>query len=159
MRVIGAGIVMLVVLLWVAQADARTVFGEPYGEYWDWPKARDYQTYQKPAYAPFHSHASTSTTDRGMGNDVERWRPLVISYFGDQADKALCVVKWESGGNPNAKNPRSSARGLFQILASLWTPYYGVTYDQLYDPETNTHLAHLIYQSQGWGAWNVAWRC
>ena len=158
MRVIGAGIVMLVVLLWAAQADARTLFGEP-SEHWDWLKARDYDTAQDHTHKPPHSHMSTSTTGRGMGSNVEQWRPLVKTYFGDLANHALCIMKWESGGNPDIKNLHSSARGLFQILASLWAPYFGVTYDQLYDPATNIRLAHLIYLSSGWGAWNVAWRC
>lgn len=95
----------------------------------------------------------SSSTDRGMGSNVEQWHGLVSQYFTD-VDTALCLIHYESGGNPDAKNPRSTARGLFQILASLWAPHFGVTYEQLYDPETNVRLAAQIYAQQGWGAWS-----
>jgi len=91
---------------------------------------------------------------RGMGNNVEQWRLLVTTYFGpDLVPTALCLISYESGGNPDAKNPTSSARGLFQLLGSLWAPYFGVTLDQLYDPGTNVRLARQVYELQGWGAW------
>jgi soluble lytic murein transglycosylase-like protein len=94
-------------------------------------------------------------TYRGMGSDVEQWRDLVAGYFGDKTDLALCIIKYESGGNPNAANPNSSARGLFQVMASTWAAHFGVSWDQLYDPATNTAIAWEIYQIQGWGAWAV----
>lgn len=90
--------------------------------------------------------------DRTEG--VERWRPLVAEHFPNQTDRALCIMEHESRGNPNAKNPNSSARGLFQILASLWAPHFNVSYQQLYDPETNVRLAREIYDMQGWRAWS-----
>lgn len=93
--------------------------------------------------------------DRGMGSDVERWRPLVADHFdAGQVDTMMCIMAHESGGNPNAKNPRSSARGLFQILASLWAPHFGVSYDDLYDPGVNVRLARAIYDQQGYRAWS-----
>lgn len=95
---------------------------------------------------------------RGMGNggsDVERWRSLVAEYFPNEVELALCVMRGESGGNPNAKNRKSTARGLFQILGSLWAPHFGVSYNDLYDPYLNVRLAAKIRQSQGWTAWSV----
>lgn len=54
---------------------------------------------------------------RGMGSNVEQWRPLVAQHFpASEVERALCIMSYESGGNPNAKNPRSSASGLFQHL-------------------------------------------
>ena len=96
-----------------------------------------------------------SGTFRGIGDNVEQWRSLVSAYFapGD-VDRALCLMHYESGGNPNAKNPRSSARGLMQILASLWAPHFGVSYEDLYDPATNISIAAQIKASQGWTAWS-----
>ena len=85
----------------------------------------------------------------------ERWRPLVESHFPDeQVDRALCIIKHESSGEPTAKNPRSSARGLFQILGSLWAPRFDVTYEALYEPELNVALAKEIWELQGWRAWS-----
>lgn len=92
---------------------------------------------------------------RGMGGNVEQWRDLVAAYFpSSEVDRALCIISHESGGNPNAKNPRSSARGLFQILASLWAPHFGVSYDALYDPATNVKLAAQVWAQSGWAAWS-----
>ena len=92
---------------------------------------------------------------RGMGTNVAVWEPLVTLYFDpDEVPTAMCLMDYESGGNSDAKNPISSARGLFQILASLWAPYFGVSYDDLYDPELNIRLAKRIYDAQGWSAWS-----
>lgn len=86
---------------------------------------------------------------------VERWRPLVETQFpASEVDTALCLIRHESGGDPTADNPRSSARGLFQILGSLWAPQYGVSNSALYDPVTNTRIAHDVWQKQGWWAWS-----
>ena len=88
---------------------------------------------------------------------VEHWRPLVAGHFSDlgpaAVDRVLCLMSYESGGNPTAKNPNSSARGLMQVLASLWAPHFGLTYEQLYVPEINLWAARQIYNSQGWWAW------
>lgn len=101
------------------------------------------------------SRPSSRQTDRGLGSNVEQWRGVVADFFqpGD-VDTALCLMAHESGGNPNAKNPRSSARGLMQILASLWAPHYGVSYEDLYDPSINLSIAADIKAQQGWWAWS-----
>lgn len=110
-----------------------------------------HQWYFHPPVRPL----SRNLPGRGMGTNVEQWRGLVAAHFpADQIDRALCIMSYESGGNPQAKNPTSSARGLMQILASLWAPHFGVSYDALYDPETNIRLARRIYDSQGWWAWS-----
>lgn len=98
---------------------------------------------------------SSSSTHRGMGSNVERWRSLVAAHFrAEDVERVLCLMAHESGGNPNAKNPRSSARGLMQILGSLWAPHYGVAADDLYDPNLNLAIARDIRDSQGWQAWS-----
>ena len=59
--------------------------------------------------------------DGEFAEAVERWRPIVSIYFpSDRVDWALRIIECESHGDPNAKNPRSTASGLFQHLASLW---------------------------------------
>ncbi len=86
---------------------------------------------------------------------VERWRPLVSLYFPeDQVDRALCIIGHESSGDPEADNPTSSARGLFQVLGSLWAPHYGIARTDLYDPVINTRIALDIWENYGWGAWS-----
>jgi hypothetical protein len=86
---------------------------------------------------------------------VERWREIVANEFPSQdIETALCVIRHESGGNPDADNPRSSAKGLFQVLGSLWGPHYGVSQSELYDPATNTRIAADIKERYGWSAWS-----
>lgn len=86
---------------------------------------------------------------------VERWRPLVSAYFpATEVDTALCIIRHESKGDPEADNPRSSARGLFQVLGSLWAPHFGVNRDDLYDPIINTGIARAIWEDHGWWAWS-----
>lgn len=86
--------------------------------------------------------------------DVARWEPLVAQYWPDELiDWALCVISWESGGNPDARNQHSTASGLFQIMAHVWADSFGVSYDDLYDPVVNTRLAYRIFEIQGKQAW------
>lgn len=90
-----------------------------------------------------------------VAGPVEQWRPLVEEQFpAAEVDTAMCIIRQESNGDPQADNPNSSARGLFQILASLWAPYYGVDRSQLYDPAVNVALARDIWESHGWWAWS-----
>jgi len=98
-----------------------------------------------------HTHPRPSSG--GMGSDVEQWRNLASTYFSD-VNTTLCIMSYESGGNPNAKNPNSSARGLMQILASLWAPTFGVSADDLYNPEINLWVAAKVYAQSGWWAWS-----
>jgi len=86
---------------------------------------------------------------------VERWRSLVALEFpAQEVETALCIIRHESGGNPDADNPRSSARGLFQVLGSLWASHHGVTQNELYDPMTNIGIAADIWADHGWSAWS-----
>lgn len=87
----------------------------------------------------------------GMGSNVEQWRPLVTLYFGaDKADTALCLMSYESGGNPNADNPNSSAAGLFQLLAQ-WHDFFGI---DPYNPEQNISAAAQLQAMYGWSQWS-----
>ena len=99
-----------------------------------------------------HLEAVTAQEDTGP---VERWRPLVEAHFpAREIDTAMCIIRHESRGDPEADNPRSTARGLFQVLGSLWAPHYGVTRVELYDPATNTRIARDIWEDYGWWAWS-----
>lgn len=98
---------------------------------------------------PIVARRTAPSPNRGMGANVEQWRGLVSAYFSD-VDRALCLMSYESGGNPNAKNPSSGAAGLFQVMPFWWEHYGG----DRYDPETNVRVASLIYQQQGWNAWS-----
>ncbi len=54
-------------------------------------------------------------------NNVTQWRSLVVEHFEPaEVDRAMQVLECESDGDPYAKNPRSSAAGLFQFLRGTW---------------------------------------
>ena len=89
--------------------------------------------------------------------DVERWRPLVTIHFpSDRVDWALRIIECESHGEPNAKNPRSSASGLFQHLASLWderAAAAGWAGADVFDPQANIAVAAWLLENGGPGHW------
>lgn len=98
---------------------------------------------------------------------VEQWRTLVEQYFPPElVDEALRVMACESGGNPNAKNPHSSATGLFQFLSATWA-WSSVSagwggYSRL-DPEANIAVAAWLVErsistNHPGGAWGH-WEC
>lgn len=96
---------------------------------------------------------------------VERWRPLVSSYFPPaRVDGALTVIRCESYGDPNAYNPYSGASGLFQFLPSTWatvSPRAGFGGASVFDPEANIGTAAWLtgyYASKGSDPWS-AWAC
>ena len=102
-----------------------------------------------------------------MGSNTEQWAGLVAEYFpANQVAMALCVIRGESGGNPGADNPRSSAAGLWQFLRSTWDDMVprdvtGGSYASgaVYDPVASTRAAAWLWANAGWSQWNAASRC
>ena len=88
---------------------------------------------------------------------VERWRPVVAMYFpADRIDWALRIIECESHGDPEAKNPRSTASGLFQHLGSLWderTADAGWDEADIFDPFANIAMAAWLLETGGPGHW------
>lgn len=68
------------------------------------------------------------------------WDHLINQYSWNTTT-AFNIMWCESTGNPNAKNPRSTATGLFQILGGP------------YDPAANVRLAYQMYSKRGWQPW------
>jgi len=93
--------------------------------------------------------------------NVQRWYPLA-RYVGweDKDWKFLsCVIYRESRGNESAKNKRSSARGLTQVMWSVHkkrvTALFGGDSSILYDPYVNLFIAHLLYLESGKSPWRT----
>jgi hypothetical protein len=78
----------------------------------------------------------------------------------------LEAVAWcESGNDPLAKNPRSTASGRFQFLKSSWN-YYGkklwgeeLKNKNVFDYEDNTALAVWVYNRNGLVDWEESKPC
>jgi TP901 family phage tail tape measure protein len=58
-----------------------------------------------------------------MGGNVDDWLKAAISATGVSGDwlpGLRWIVEHESGGDPHAKNPHSTASGLFQMIDTTW---------------------------------------
>lgn len=63
---------------------------------------------------------------RGIKGDIRGTISDAAARYGVDPNALLVVAQLESGGNPNAKNPNSSAGGLFQFIDST-ARAYGLT--------------------------------
>lgn len=112
--------------------------------------------YGRPAAPTRMPPTASDGTFRGMGNgtsDVQRWATLVGVYWpADEIPWVLCMIRHESGGNENALSYANS-RGLLQVHAPSWAAHFGVTYQDLYDPDINLALAYRIRLTEGRTSW------
>lgn len=94
---------------------------------------------------------------RPVAPTVEQWRPLVTHYFpSGWVEWALRIMQCESGGDPEAANPHSSARGLFQHLHRLWpdrSTRAGWEGASIFDPEANIAVAAWLLEVGGPSHW------
>ncbi len=100
-----------------------------------------------------HSHPP-----RSYSEGVEQWRGLVTIYFpAEWVEWGLTIMSCESGGNPLAKSPISTASGLFQHLASYWqdrSARAGWAGADIFNPEANIAVAAwLLDGGKGWRHW------
>jgi phage-related protein len=74
----------------------------------------------------------------------------------------LAAINWiigrESGGNPRAQNPVSSASGLFQMIDSTWRAYGGTTPHARDAPEATQAMVGLAYIKARYGTPTAAQR-
>ena len=120
-------------------------------------------------YCPNFGVIDLPVRDSKWPPNVERWRRLFERLFEpEDVETALRVVNCESRGDPEAKNPRSSASGLWQHLARYWGPTWnrqrlpggnraaraGIPGASIWDPEASTIVAAwLVYEAGGWIHW------
>ncbi len=127
----------------------------------DWTDMAD----RHPQFFGRHVHVaggqiSSANWTVGVSAGVGQWRSLVATYFrpGD-VDTALRIMSCESGGNPSAKNPNSSATGLFQHLSGYWASRSAAAgwggYPRT-DPVANVAVAAWLRdQRGGWNHWRA----
>lgn len=110
------------------------------------------------------NHAYVNVT-AGASYGVVQWAPLIRRYFPERLwEEALSVMWCESRGDPNAANPTSDARGLFQHKLKYWAPRAtGAGFDgaSVFNPEANiAAAAQLALGSEraGQDTW-AHWAC
>ena len=93
---------------------------------------------------------------RGCPFIPERTLSSLVSFVEGER-----IVSCESSGNPRAKNPRSSAKGLFQIIDSTareCEEALGRKLD-MYNPVDNIACAEYQYEQYGTKPWNASKHC
>lgn len=85
---------------------------------------------------------------------------IEIAWYGTgQTQRALAIARRESGLRCDAKNPRSSASGLFQTmrLHEGRARRLGLTWSEIQGPDclSDVLLAYALWAEQGWAPWRV----
>ena len=110
-----------------------------------------------------HSHptAETRPPTPTYGPGVTQWTSLVAAYFlPEHIDAALSVMNCESGGDPLAAHPHSTASGLFQFLKAWWSGQWALPAFDPFDPEANIAAAATVTGGGvDWGHWFASRHC
>lgn len=72
------------------------------------------------------------------------------------------IIQCESGGNPTAKNPGSTASGLFQFINGTWRAYGGLEFAPTARQATVQQqyiVANRAYADAGFSPWNASRSC
>jgi hypothetical protein len=73
---------------------------------------------------------------------------------------AACIAKYESGGNPRAQNPSSSASGLYQFVDGTWNNYGGYSRAMYAPVSVQTEKFYQVWNNgAGAGQWVVSYKC
>lgn len=73
---------------------------------------------------------------------------------------AACIAKYESGGNPRAENPNSSASGLFQFIDGTWNHFGGYSRAKYAPVSVQLEKFYQVWDNgRGAGHWVVAYKC
>lgn len=94
-----------------------------------------------------------NTSSGAMQSMVAGYASMLYGWRGAEWDALNKLLTRESGFNPNAQNPTSTAYGLFQFLDSTWA---SVNARKTSNPQAQT-LAGLRYIAQRYGDPIAAW--
>ena len=106
---------------------------------------------------------------------VLRWAPTVCAVFDPvDASTALCIISYESGGDPditNTDDPGRGSFGLMQINSDWWigseyhaqmVQWFGRNDETYLDPAVNIGAAALLVRDPelaGWHSWASSRLC
>lgn len=89
-----------------------------------------------------------------MGESVDCYAALDRHWPASSRQWARGIVARESGGDPRAQNPRSSAAGCFQLL-SMHAHRVPGGWGNRYDADANTLAALDLYREAGTSPWSL----
>jgi hypothetical protein len=104
------------------------------------------------------SHSSHSKPKGNNKKHFEKKRPeeRKTSLTGI----AACIAKYESGGNPRAENPNSTASGLYQFIKGTWNNYKGYAEAKDAPVSVQTEKFYQVWDNgRGASQWVVSGRC
>lgn len=106
---------------------------------------------------------------------VLQWAPTVCAIFDPtDASTALCIMSYESGGDPdvtNTEDPGRGSFGLMQINSDWWigseyhermVQWFGRDDETYFDPAVNIGAAALLVRDpelSGWHSWATSRLC
>ncbi len=108
--------------------------------------------------------ATDPLPDYDWARDVEHAVVAAAAEFGVDLALMAKIIQCESGGNPRAQNPRSSASGLGQFLDSTWASNapslgYEPTRAASYDVTAGARVMAKVMSEQGTSPWNASRHC
>lgn len=107
------------------------------------------------------SRGQVQYIDKAYAVEVEKYvipetvEQKIRATFKEDPETAVKVAKCESGLRPDAKNPNSSARGVFQIMQS----WHRINEKWLLNEDVNIQVAYQLWQEQGWTPWEASRNC
>lgn len=101
---------------------------------------------------------------------VERWHQAALDAGWPEAQwpRVSCIISRESGGQPDAHNPRDPGYGSFGLMQlnlskgqygtwAWWGPSLGWDMTRLFDGPTNLRYARLLYERAD-DLWGKPWQ-
>ncbi len=90
-------------------------------------------------------------------------RLYVETYFPQESVGMAMRIAWcESRFVEDAKNPSSSASGVFQLLRGWWSGAWNPVLVPAFDPfdiNENVRAASVLHQHNGWSDWYASRHC
>lgn len=113
---------------------------------------------QRRSIAPGPSGADSGPS----GGGGRSWGPGAVqdlirrAFSPSQVARGLCTAYRESHFNPYAKNPHSSAAGVFQFVAASWRTFSraaGWSGASVFSAVANVNVAAWVVDHYGWSPW------
>jgi len=96
--------------------------------------------------------AETRAASDRYGSNTGRWVRLArcVGWPWGQMPTLMFVIDRESGGDPAAKNPASTASGLLQFLSDWWSDRWDP-----FQPRANLRRGYLAWREIRWQPWGM----